>query len=812
MSAEPETAVSDLFQQAYGVCRDEALVLPGKDSVYLDNAACPLVALPLLQEIHKAMSTICLRNPHSVANTDDYVSETRKLTLDHFSLDENDYMVVFTSGATGSMKLIGDMFPWSPESIFAYPSNAHNSLMDAAKLAGTSKVEIKCTCGKNPDSDLPCMCLPDFIVVSYYKIFGMPTGLGACLIKNSIHNLLRKKYFGGGTIQQGYAYKAWCVPKPSNIHSHYEDGTQNFQGIMMAKCGFQFIRTLGVYNESSYTNAYSSAKQGGVVVFNVCYSDGSPVGHTQVLKLAEKKEIYFRTGCFCNLGACHEALGLSAADVAQQYAQGKVCAGQHDEVLDVIDQKHTGACRVSLGYCNTFKDVDVLVAFIQGTYVDQLPIHVRLQTPSMPASLTSKTTHAGENGYTDVEKLFFQQEICTFPWQADKAPSLLSNEHNSSSSIKLHAAIIYPVKSCAGIRVNMWPVTLHGLLFDRLLSVVQTRTHPSSAEPSYTILTQKTCPRLALLQCRIYYSRDSCGSSGTSDYQDENGLWILQLSCPSYRNGNALEVILHEGSRVHSQLPSDGNVPSDVASAAIKVRVCGRCEYTSLVSTAGAGNGGDILSEWLTGFVHEGMPPEKRMYTYTLLRTCSADSQMSKGKDQPTVRSFVNTAQYLLLSTTSVHSLIQMIQQVHAEDSEKTGLDVDNIYVENFRPNLVIHPTQPHSHAHLEDQFGAFQFNVYCPSQADSKSDRITLTSTGPCARCMMVNIDHRHGTLQNTVVYEVLQAYRQKSGANVVFGQFLTYSDSEEDSVASSALSSDNIWLLPRLVMDSDVKTVDSK
>ena len=155
-----------------------------------------------------------------------------------------------------------------------------------------------------------------------------------------------------------------------------------------------------------------------------------------------------------------------------------------------------------------------------------------------------------------------------------------------------------------------------------------------------------------------------------------------------------------------------------------------------------------------------------------------------------------------------------MIQQVHTEDNEKTGLDVDNIYVENFRPNLVIHPTQPHSHAHLEDQFGAFQFNVYCPSQAkaQSKTDRITLTSAGPCARCMMVNIDHRHGTLQNTVVYEVLQAYRQKSGANVVFGQFLTYSDSEEDSVVASALCSDNIWLLPRLVMDSDVKTVDSK
>lgn len=330
------------------------------------------------------------------------------------------------------MKLIGEIFPWSPESLYVYPSNAHNSLMgmrayteqfvcvpqellytyhdedkaiqdirhfnvqgaqnnvqtqsptysllglpgecnfsgrrlntrrlphlsnqlhrqnpshtfltvlDAAKLAGSSAVQIKCVCEHVSDSSRSeehrsdtqrCACMPDFIVMSFYKIFGTPTGLGACIIKNDVLSLLRKKYFGGGTIQQGHAYTPWCVPRDVQTHAHYEDGTMHYQGVLMARNGFRFIRKLGgmaaiehhvhkiwiylterltqlkhssgvslcvVYSASpTHTaNTYTSSQQGGVVAFNVCFSDGTPVGHGQIQKDAEKRKIYFRTGNF----------------------------------------------------------------------------------------------------------------------------------------------------------------------------------------------------------------------------------------------------------------------------------------------------------------------------------------------------------------------------------------------------------------------------------------------------------------------------------------------------------------------------------
>lgn len=42
-------------------------------------------------------------------------------------------------------------------------------------------------------------CPADFISISFYKIFGFPTGLGALLVRNNAAGILKKTYFGGGT-------------------------------------------------------------------------------------------------------------------------------------------------------------------------------------------------------------------------------------------------------------------------------------------------------------------------------------------------------------------------------------------------------------------------------------------------------------------------------------------------------------------------------------------------------------------------------------------------------------------------------------
>lgn len=60
-------------------------------------------------------------------------------------------------------------------------------ILDAASYAATSFLDL----GKYQ---------PDFVCISFYKIFGYPTGLGALLVKNSSAHRLNRKYFGGGTV------------------------------------------------------------------------------------------------------------------------------------------------------------------------------------------------------------------------------------------------------------------------------------------------------------------------------------------------------------------------------------------------------------------------------------------------------------------------------------------------------------------------------------------------------------------------------------------------------------------------------------
>jgi molybdenum cofactor sulfurtransferase len=61
-------------------------------------------------------------------------------------------------------------------------------LLDAAAYVSTSLLSLA-----EVDTS------PDFITISFYKMFGYPTGLGALIVRSELESILRKRYFGGGT-------------------------------------------------------------------------------------------------------------------------------------------------------------------------------------------------------------------------------------------------------------------------------------------------------------------------------------------------------------------------------------------------------------------------------------------------------------------------------------------------------------------------------------------------------------------------------------------------------------------------------------
>ncbi|GIL77285.1 hypothetical protein Vretifemale_6749, partial [Volvox reticuliferus] len=277
-------------------------------------------------------------------------------------------------------------------------------LLDAAKACATAPPDL---------STVPA----NFVVLSYYKIFGHPTGLGALVVRKDSIGLLAagKSYFGGGTVEVAVADQLYHVRR--NGAPGLEDGTPPFTSVVAARHGFNFLHSLGglpaVHHHScclarwlvarlaamrhangapvaviygrwcaaaaaaaaaaatAGTSAVGAAvaslpDHGPTVSFNLLRPDGSWVGHAEVARLAAMHGLHLRTGCFCNPGACAQWLGLSAEDVIRHHRAGHVCWDEHD----LVDGRPTGAVRVSLGAASSFTDVYALLKLVRRYFVD----------------------------------------------------------------------------------------------------------------------------------------------------------------------------------------------------------------------------------------------------------------------------------------------------------------------------------------------------------------------------------------------------------------------------------------------------------
>lgn len=84
----------------------------------------------------------------------------------------------------------------------------------------------------------------DFVPVSFYKMFGYPTGVGALIVRRDAAALLRTVYFGGGSVLDATAEGVWRVLMP--LPEALESGTTNFLDIVSLKHGFDLLeRTFG---------------------------------------------------------------------------------------------------------------------------------------------------------------------------------------------------------------------------------------------------------------------------------------------------------------------------------------------------------------------------------------------------------------------------------------------------------------------------------------------------------------------------------------------------------------------------------------
>ena len=258
--------------------------LNNNNITYLDNAAAALYSKSQMDRVHGDLLNNIYCNPHTSGNfgkirdVNESVREMRHRILRYFNANDQNYKVIFTSGATAACKLLAEVFPWSLDSsTFVYLDECHTSVVGMRELATASQVvkesdinlEMLCDtktnlnlfafpamsnfCGKKyPYKQWIDMCnssasdgskwytlldaasyvatnqldlqytQPDFVSISFYKIFGYPTGLGALLVKCSVLDILTKKYFGGGTVDMNLVRRKVHAPKSSSPEGSFK--------------------------------------------------------------------------------------------------------------------------------------------------------------------------------------------------------------------------------------------------------------------------------------------------------------------------------------------------------------------------------------------------------------------------------------------------------------------------------------------------------------------------------------------------------------------------------------------------------------
>jgi selenocysteine lyase/cysteine desulfurase len=430
--------------------RKEYYRLDAAAHAYLDYTGAALHGASQIASHHRRMLAEVLGNPHSgnpaSLESTARMERARARVLEFLHAHPDEYAVVFTANASGALRLIGESFPFRRGSRYLLTADNHNSVNGIRRFAAQAGAAVRYVplepdlrvpdpepwlredppagpslfafpaqsnfsghrhplswvdraheCGYDvlldaaafvPTSPLRLDAVrPDFVCLSFYKMFGYPTGIGALVARREALARLGRPWFAGGTVDwvstrdETYALRA-CVEA-------FEDGTANFLAFDAVCDGLDLLDRIGMTRISARLERLTirllaaltelrhsdgspmielygradAADRGGTVSFNVVDATGRIVPFAHVIASAARARVSLRGGCFCNPGcaeaalrmppdrthACREALG--AAYTPDRFER---CLGSG-----------AGAVRASLGVPTLARDIDRLIRVLE---------------------------------------------------------------------------------------------------------------------------------------------------------------------------------------------------------------------------------------------------------------------------------------------------------------------------------------------------------------------------------------------------------------------------------------------------------------
>jgi selenocysteine lyase/cysteine desulfurase len=437
--------------------------LDAQGQVYLDYTGSALYAESHVAAHAELLKASLFGNPHSDSPASrastDAVERARAAVLRFFDADPAEYDVCFTANTSGALRLVGEAFPFAPGSrcvlsadnhnsvngirafaarrgaevryipldaelrlrdperwlagadhsrpnLFAFPAQSNFSgvrhplrlieaaremgyavLLDAAAYVPTSPLRLR---------DVPA----DFVALSFYKMFGYPSGLGALVARREALERLERPWFAGGTVD--------FVSTHAPLHAlkrgaeGFEDGTPSFLAVSAVPAGLALLEEVGMarlgYHVASLTRVLlrelaalrhangspmvclhgpaDLRDRGGTVALNLLDPAGHVIDYRLVEAHAAEAGISIRGGCFCNPGAAEHAFGFTPEMSARCFGAMARDGFDLDRLRDCLGGAPVGAIRVSLGMASVEADVARVVEMLREVGDSALEQHV----------------------------------------------------------------------------------------------------------------------------------------------------------------------------------------------------------------------------------------------------------------------------------------------------------------------------------------------------------------------------------------------------------------------------------------------------
>jgi selenocysteine lyase/cysteine desulfurase len=394
-------------------------------------------------------------NPTSLAMTE-LVEEARHAVLRYFNASADEYVVIFTANATGALRLIAEAYPFGDDghlvitydnhnsvvgireqaraqgarltyvplvvpdmlvdetalfaaldqlgtggNLFAYPAQSNYTgvqhpldwiasaqergwdvALDAASFAPTNRLDLS-------------RWHPEFVSLSFYKMFGYPTGVGCLIARRAALEKLHRPAFSGGTVMAvSVVGDAYVLLEPP---AAFEDGTVNYLSLPAITIGLRHLERLGIDTIHTRVTCLIGwlierlevarhrpgmpvavihglrdvQRRGATLAINLLDTDGQMVDERIIEQRAMQHHLSVRIGCFCNPGAGEAAFHVTR-DTVKRAFDGEHDVATYDDYARVLDLPTMGSMRVSLGVASNFLDVHRFLRFVD-TFVDDRP-------------------------------------------------------------------------------------------------------------------------------------------------------------------------------------------------------------------------------------------------------------------------------------------------------------------------------------------------------------------------------------------------------------------------------------------------------